>query len=307
MTNTGAVDISSDGVALLRGRLLVLLAGAGMSLGGLFIRSIEAANEWQILFWRSLGIVAALLVYIALRENGSVWQAFRKAGAKGAIAGLCLAIAFSGFVFSVTHTTVANTLFMLSGAPFISAVIGRLVLQEHVRRGTWLAMAGAAVGVAIMVGEGIAAGDMFGNLTALAAAFGFAGFSVALRSGRGIGMMPATCLAGCYTAAGSLAVILVTGHGIVVPAADIGLCLTYGAIAMGVSLIIYTMGSRQISAAELTLLSLSEVVLGPVWVWLVFAEIPSSLTLLGGAVLLLALVGRAATGIRRRRPPIGVV
>jgi len=293
--------------ALLRGRMLVLLSGMGMSLGGLFIRAIQDAGEWQILFWRSLGIIAALLVYIAWRSKGRILGAFHAAGPKSAFAGLCLAMGFTCFVFSITHTTVANTLFMLSAAPFITAVLSRLLLGEDVTRGTWFAMAGAAIGIAIMVGEGLAEGDLFGNLMALAAAVGFAGFSIALRSGRAVDMMPATCLAGLFSAGGAATIILVTDGGFAAPPADIGLCLAYGALSIGISLIVYTVGSRLVPAAELTLLSLTEVVLGPVWVWLAFAEIPSGLTLLGGAVLLVSIVGRAATGIRRRRPPIGVV
>lgn len=300
-------SLTTDSAAILRGRLFVLIAGAGMSLGGLFIRSIEGADEWQILFWRSLGVVAALLAYIAFRERGGTVTAFRKAGLKGIAAGLCLSIAFVGFVFSITHTTVANTLFMLSAAPFISAVLARLLLREEIRRGTLLAMFGAAAGVGIMVWEGAAAGEFFGNFVALAAAFGFAGFSIALRSGRNVGMMPAACLAGAFTAAGSLLVMIAAGYGVAISLADTGICLVYGVVAMGASLIVYTHGSKYVPAAELTLLSLSEVVLGPIWVWLAFAEAPSALTLLGGAILLLSIIGRAATGIRRRRPPVGIV
>lgn len=307
MTESATTILASDSAAILRGRIFVLISGAGMSLGGLFIRSIQDANEWQILFWRSLGLIAALLVFIAFRSQGRVLRAFRAVGAKGAFAGFCLAAGFTCFIFSITHTTVANTLFMLSAAPFITAALSRVLLGEDVTRGTWLAMMGAAAGIAIMVGEGMAAGDLFGNLMALAAAVGFAGYSIALRSGRAIDMMPATCLAGLFGVIGSAAIIVATGGDFVVPAADIGLCLTYGVVAIGGSLIVYTLGSRLVSAAELTLLSLSEVVLGPIWVWLAFAETPSGLTLLGGAILLAAIVGRAATGIRRRRPPIGVV
>jgi drug/metabolite transporter (DMT)-like permease len=307
MTEAATTAAASDNAAVLRGRILVLLAGAGMSLGGLFIRSIQEANEWQILFWRSLGIIAALLVFIAFRSQGHVFQAFRAAGAKSVIAGLCLAAGFTCFIFSITHTTVANTLFMLSAAPFITAALSRVLLGEDVTRGTWLAMLGAAAGIAIMVGEGFAAGDLFGNLMALAAAVGFAGFSIALRSGRGVDMMPATCLAGFFGAIGSAVIILASGGDFDAPTADIGICVAYGVVAIGGSLIVYTLGSRLVSAAELTLLSLSEVVLGPIWVWLAFAETPSGLTLLGGAILLAAIAGRAATGITRRRPPIGVV
>ncbi len=307
MTETASPALPGDSAAVLRGRVLVLLSGAGMSLGGLFIRSIQEANEWQILFWRSLGLIAALLVFIAFRNQGRVLQTFRAAGAKSVIAGLCLAIGFTCFIFSITHTTVANTLFMLSAAPFITAALSRVLLGEDVTRGTWAAMLGAGVGIAIMVGEGLAAGDLFGNLMALAAAVGFAGFSIALRSGRAVDMMPATCLAGLFGAIGSAAIIIATDSGFVVPAMDIGICVTYGVVAIGGSLIVFTLGSRLVSAAELTLLSLTEVVLGPIWVWLAFAETPSGLTLLGGAILLTAIAGRAATGIKRRRPPIGVV
>jgi drug/metabolite transporter (DMT)-like permease len=307
MTEPAITALASDGPAVLRGRIFVLVSGAGMSLGGLFIRSIQDANEWQILFWRSLGLIAALLVFIAFRSQGRVFWAFRAVGAKGIFAGFCLAVGFTCFIFSITHTTVANTLFMLSAAPFITAALSRVLLGEDVTRGTWLAMLGAAAGIAIMVGEGMAAGDLFGNLMALAAAVGFAGFSIALRSGRGVDMMPATCIAGFFSAIGSAAIIAATGGDYIVPATDIGLCLAYGVVAIGGSLIIYTLGSRLVSAAELTLLSLSEVVLGPIWVWLAFAETPSGLTLLGGAILLASIVGRAATGIKRRRPPIGVV
>jgi DME family drug/metabolite transporter len=306
MTEAASAILARESANLLRGRIMVLLAGAGMSLGGLFIRSIQEANEWQILFWRSLGIVASLLAYMAVSSRGHVLSMFRAAGAKSAAAGLCLSTAFAGFVFSVTHTTVANTLFTLSAAPFIAAVLGRVVLGEAVTRGTWAAMAGAIVGIAVMLAEGLAAGNPFGNLMALAAAFGFAGFSIALRSGRAVDMMPSTCLAGIFTAIGAAAVLAISGDGVDVPVVDIGLCLTYGIVAMGISLIVYTRGSRYISAAELTLLSLSEVVLGPVWVWIFFSEKPSGLTLLGGTILLASIVGRAITGIRRR-PPISVV
>jgi len=307
MTETSSSSLASDGANVLRGRILVLMSGAGMSLGGLFIRSIQEAGEWQILFWRSLGIIAVLLVYIVIRGKGSVIQIFRAAGAKSVVAGLCLAVGFTCFVFSITHTTVANTLFMLSAAPFVTAALSRVLLGEDVTRGTWLAMLGAAAGVAVMVGEGLATGDLFGNLMALAAAVGFAGYSIALRSGRAVDMMPATCLAGLFSAVGAAALIAGTGGEFAVPITDIGVCVTYGVVAVGGSLIVFTLGSRLVSAAELTLLSLTEVVLGPVWVWLAFAETPSKLTLLGGAILLGSIVGRAATGIRRRRPPIGVV
>lgn len=300
------IAATRETVPELRGRLLVLSSGAGMSLSGLFIRSIEAADEWQILFYRSIGIVAALLIFIAMRNRGALWPAFQRAGLNGVVAGVCLAIGFICFIFSITHTTVANTLFLLAAAPFIAAVLGRIVLGERVRRATWIAIVAASAGVAIMVGEGFAGGGLFGDLTALGAAAAFAGFSVVLRRGRGVDMLPAVCLAGFFTwiAAGVMAL---TGGGLAVTGPDLVVCLAYGALAISVSLVLFTLGSRSVPAAELTLLSLSEVVLGPLWVWLFFAETPGGLTLIGGGVLLAAISGHALSGMRRRQPPVGVV
>ncbi len=278
-----------------------------MSLGGLFIRSIESAGEWQILFWRSLGIAAALLLYIALRSNGRIASAFRAAGAMAAVAGMCLATGFTFFVFSILHTTVANTLFMLSAGPFIAAVLGRIILAERVRRATWVAMIGAVIGVALMLGDGLVSGDLFGNLMGLGAATGFAGFAIALRRGRSTDMMPATCIAGLFGASVAGLVLLATGDGFAVSGNDLLLCVSYGAFAIGTSLIVFTIGSRSVPAAELALLSLTEVVLGPVWVWLVFAEIPHPATLAGGGILLVSIAGQALSGMRRRPPPMGVV
>jgi drug/metabolite transporter (DMT)-like permease len=305
MSESGAS--TADTAALLRGRILVLVAGAGMSLGGLFIRSIEAADEWQILFWRSIGLAAALLLLIAFRSKGKLAAAFRGAGRAALLAGLCLAAGFTCFIFSMTHTTVANTLFLLSAGPFIAAILARLLLGEAVRQATWIAMGAAALGVAVMVGDGVAAGDPFGDLTALGAATGFAGYAVALRGGRGADMMPATCLAGLIGVLIAGLAIAAGSSGFAVTAPDLALCLVYGALAIGGSLAIYTVGSRHVPAAELMLLALTEVVLGPIWVWLAFSERPSLPTLGGGAILLLAITGQALSGMRRRPPPIGVV
>lgn len=293
--------------AALRGRALVLLAGAGLSLGGLFIRAIESADEWQILFWRSLGLSSALLMFIALRNRGRVTTAFRAAGSAGIVAALSLAAGFTCFIFSITNTTVANTLFMLSAGPFIAAILARALLGERVGKRTWIAMATAAAGIAVMVGDGVAAGGLFGDLTGLGAATGFAAFAVALRRGQANDMMPAVCLAGLFGAAAAGLMGILAGSGLGVSAGDLAICLAYGGVAIAGSLIVYTIGSRHVSAAELMLFALTEVILGPIWVWLVFAETPGLATLVGGAILMAAVTLQALSGIRRRRPPIGVV
>ena len=285
----------------LRGCLLVLFCGVVFSLGGLIVRQIEAADAWQIVFYRSLAQGLALLLLLSLRDRGGVGTTFRLAGLAGFAGGACLATASICFIFSITTTTVANTLFLLSAAPFMAAIISRVLLGEPVRPITWLTMTAAMLGITVMVGEGIALGNLFGNLTGLATALGFAGLTVALRYGRATDMLPAVCLGGFMSTAIAGIVIVGQGGGFAISLWDLWLCAFYGAAIIAAGLSVFTRGARHLPAAELALLSLTEVVFGPVWVWLLIDERPSEGTLLGGAILLTALVGHALYGIARRR------
>jgi DME family drug/metabolite transporter len=298
-----AVASTVGDVGFLRGRGLVLLSGVVMSIGGPLIRLLDSASEWQFLTYRAAALVAVLSVVLAVRYPGRLPATLRAAGWNGVIAGGFLACAFVGFVFSITHTTVANTLFLLSAAPFAAALLGWIILGERVSHATWLAMLGAFAGVAVMIGEGIVQSDLFGDLAALGAALGFAGFSVALRRGRGVDMVPAVLFAGIISGLTAAAICLATGAGLVIPFRDVGLSFTYGAVGIGGGLLLFTLGSRHVPAAELTLLSLTEVILGPLWVWLAFAEEPSRLTLLGGAILLSSIAALTLHGVRRSKPP----
>ncbi len=289
-------------VSFIRGRGLVLLSGVLMSIGGPLIRLLESANEWQFLTYRASAVAVVLLAVIAVRHPGRCLATMRAAGWPGVIAGCCLACAFVGFVFSINHTTVANTLFLLSAAPFAAALLGWMILGEVVGRATWLAMLGAFAGVAVMIGEGIAESDLFGDLAALCAALGFAGFSVALRYGREVDMVPAVLFAGIISGVTSAAVALTMGAGLDIPLRDIGVSFTYGSVGIAGGLLLFTLGSRYVPAAELTLLSLTEVILGPIWVWLAFSEQPSRPTLLGGAILLVSIAAQAIYSARRSKP-----
>lgn len=298
---TDASPTHGQRAAYIRGCLLVLCCGVVFSLGGLIVRQIEAADAWQIVFYRSLAQGLALLLLLSLRDRGGIGTTFRLAGGAGLAGGACLATASICFIFSITHTTVANTLFLLSTAPFMAAIASRLLLGEPVRPSTWATMTVAMLGITIMVGEGIALGNLFGNLTGLATAAGFAGLTVALRRGRGTDMLPAVCLGGFMSAAVAAFVIAGQGRGFAISPWDLGLCAFYGAAIIAAGLSVFTRGARHLPAAELALLSLTEVVFGPLWVWLAIDERPSDGTLLGGAVLLAALVGHALYGIGRRR------
>jgi drug/metabolite transporter, DME family len=295
--------LAGEEAAYLRGVVMVMLAGVLWSLGGLLVRSMDAAGAWQILFVRSSAVALSVLAVLLWRYGGGCLAEIRRAGGLAVLAGALLGAGFCGFIFALMHTTVANAVLMLSATPFLTAGLGWLLLGEPVRRGTWLAMVVVLVGVGLMVGGGIVAGASFGSLMALLATAGFAGFAVALRHGRGHDMLPAVLWAGLLAAlvAGAMAPDLA------MTPRDVALSAFMGAALITGGMILFTAGSRTVPSAELALLSLTEVVLGPLWVWLAYAEVPHVETLVGGALVLAAIVGRALTGMRRKTPPFGAV
>ncbi len=287
-----------------RGVFLVLCAGVCWSSMGLGIRAMESANVWQILFYRSLALAPFLFVVIALRSDGGPVAAIRRAGRAGVFGGACLVVAFSGGIFAIQTTTVANALLLFATAPFFAALLGKMILGETVRRATWLAMLGAALGIAVMVAEGFALGYALGNAAAIASALGFALFTVALRWKKLDDMMPAVFLGGVFAAIVAAIICLSAGYTLAVPGNDIAVSAALGVFQVGAGLALYTLGSKVVPAVELALLSMTEVLLGPLWVWLAIGETASFQTLLGGAILLMAIAVNALSGLRRKPLPV---
>jgi drug/metabolite transporter, DME family len=289
-----------------RGVVLVALAGVFWSIGGLLIRLIEAADAWQIVLFRALALALTLTVIVALRHPGRLVRAFRDAGWNGIAAGVLLSGGFIGFVLALHHTTVANATFMLGASPFLAALLGRLVLGETLRRATVLAMMAALAGILIMVGGGLVLGTIRGNLLALGASFSFAIFSVLLRRGREHDMLPCVAIAGAASALIALPVVLAgapsLADALLLSPRDLALCAVMGAVQVGGGLTVFTLGARHVPVAELTLLSLTELALAPIWVWLAIGEVPSGYTLIGGAIIVAAITAQALSGARRRRP-----
>ncbi len=280
------------------GRLWVLAAGLCMSLGGPIIRLADDITEWQFLFYRSLGAALVLLIYFSVTGR-PVLVLIRRAGVTGLVSGLCLAVTFTGYVWGVMNSTVANALFLLSASPLFAALLGWIVLREPVVRSMWFAMVGVLAGVTIMIGEGLAEADLLGDLASLAAAVGFAGFTVGIRRGRDTDMTPTILVAALITAAASGAMALFDGTGVLAPLWDVGLAAAYGMLVIGAGMFLFTMGSKNVPAAELLLLSMTEVVFAPVWVWLAFGEVASIPTLAGGLILLGSIAAQAVAGMRR--------
>ena len=295
--------MSSTNINYRSGVLLVLAAGICWSSMGLGIRHIEVANVWQILFFRSITLTPLLLLVLTLRARGNPFPIIQRAGLAGGVGGISLVFAFSGGILAVQTTSVANAMFLFAAAPFFAAVLGWLVLKEHVRKATWISMMAALVGIVIMVWEGISIGRIIGNVAALISALGFAIFTISLRWKKLDDMLPTVFLAGLFATIIAGALCQIKGYGLDVPKRDIWIALALGVFQVGAGLILYTLGSKAVPSAELALLSMTEVVFGPLWVWLFLGETAGGYTLLGGMILLIAIASNALSGLRRKPIP----
>ena len=290
--------MSSTKINYRSGVLLVLAAGICWSSMGLGIRHIEVANVWQILFFRSLALTPLLLLVLTLRARGNPFPIIQRAGLAGGVGGISLVFAFSGGILAIQATSVANAMFLFAAAPFFAAVLGWLVLKEHVRNATWISMMAALVGIVIMVWEGISIGRIIGNVAALISALGFAFFTITLRWKKLEDMLPSVFLGGFFAIIIAGALCQIKGYGLDVPKRDILIALALGVFQVGAGLILYTLGSKTVPSAELALLSMTEVVFGPFWVWLFLGETAGGYTLLGGMILLIAIASNALSSLR---------
>jgi drug/metabolite transporter (DMT)-like permease len=287
-----------------RNLAFVFSAGVLWSTVGLGIRLIEEASVWQILLYRSVALSAFLYVVIRLRSTESPFAQARRSGLPSVIAGLALVAAYSGGIYSIQVIPVANALLLFATAPFMTAILGWIVLRERVRSTTWIAICVAIGAIAIMVSDQTSGGALDGTLAALGSAFGFSVFTVALRWGKSGEMLPAVFLSGLFAIVITSAICLYLGLSFVLSVRDGGIAMGMGVFQVGAGLVLYPLGSRTLPAAELTLLSLAEVLLGPFWVWLFLGEDASIRTLIGGALLLTAIAGNALSGARRKPPPV---
>ena len=279
---------------------LVLMAGIFWSLSGLVYRWIEVATAWQVLFYRSLSLFCFIALWLVVRYRGRLVGVFQSAGRLSVLGGLCLSISFSGYILALDQTSVANALFILAAAPFFAALLGRVLLSEHIGWTTSLAMGMAALGLAVMAGNELAIGRGLGELFALAAALGLAGLTITLRMRRTTDMLPAILFASLFATLFALTGMLWDGDSLILTPKDLSLSISLGVFQVGLGFMLYTAGSRHLPAVELTLLSLTEVIVGPILAWLGADEVPSVTTLAGGALILLAIVTLAVLGQRHQ-------
>ena len=275
--------------------LLVIASSVANSANGLIVRSMDAAGGWQIIFYRSCFLAGALGVVFVVQSGGRMRSTLRELRPWALLGSLAIASVNTCFILAMTHTTVANAMFVLSAAPFFAALLGWIVLGETVERGVWAAMGVALAGIGVMLWDGLGAGTLLGNAFALFAALSFGSFVVVLRKGRGVNMLPVVIIG---TVLGALNAAFMSGFALAIPFHDAALLFLWGAVLSGLVHGIFTWSSRHVPGAELTLLILIEFVLSPMWVWLVIDEQPSPATLIGGALVIASVASRALLSFR---------
>jgi len=268
----------------------VLLSGVLNSFSGLILRSVEHASEWQIILYRTGAFSLTLIVVFVVRDPEIFFSGVRRMGFWGLVCGGLFCSMQTMFVFSLSNTTVANTVFILSSGPILTAFLARLVLREPIGRRTWTVLIMALLGTAIMMLEGLRSGTFLGNFAAAAGAASFAGFVVILRARRRVDMMPSVVVGGCLA---TVVAFVFSGGNTNVPAGDALRCIFWGGALSTLVLILFTIASRQLRGAELTLLLMLEYFLAPFWVWAFIDELPSGATFVGGAIVLSAVAAQA--------------
>jgi drug/metabolite transporter, DME family len=287
----------------LRGAALVCTAAFCWSLGGLFVRLIgNHLDGWTIAFWRSGFMVLAVGGWLLGTNGLKVLAAYRAMGWAGIASGLLLAGSFVMFILAITRTNIANAVVLQSAAPLASAVLGRVFLGERLAPPTLIAIVTAIAGVALMFASALSGGDLVGNMLALGVAILFGGNIVVVRAARDIDLMPATVLAGIFALISTLPLAKLNAPS----AFDFVLLAAMGYLQLGLGLILFMRGAPYLTAAQVGLLTLLEIILAPIWVWLAFAELPAPLSLAGAAVVLSALVAHSALSLRRSKPPVGM-
>ena len=261
-----------------------------MSFVGLLLRLIESADGFQILFYRSLALAAMVVFVACLRRRISPLQFLRRFEVWDVLVGLLLSIAFSFYVYALIVGNIASALFILSSSPIFAAVLAWLLMRERPSAFTLAALVMAIFGVCIMVFDGLETGSTKGNLYALISAFCFAAMLVVIRYRSKEDALGGTFLGGVFACLLNGAIALAVGSGLVISGWDLGLSLFMGAFTIGLGIAFVTWAASYLPASEVSLLVLLESVLGPVWVWLFLGETTTVNVVLGGAIVLGAVI-----------------
>ena len=271
------------------GAILVLVGALCLSFGGVIVKSFEGANLWQILFWRQTFFSIVIALYLLITFKKKFFKSFHTSGLPGLIAGIFLGIGFSAYVFAMYHTTVANTLFIISTETIFLALFGYIFLKEKINLITLVSIIMGMSGVLLIIGSSLSiqsSSQFFGNIVAFIMPIAFTILIVIVRKYPKVDMLPSQFIAGIFAAligyfiAGKLSI---SSH-------DLFLGFLAGTFQVGFGFILITIGSQTTPAAVVGVLMLSEVVAGPVLAWLFINEIPPTSVIIGGSIIISAIL-----------------
>ena len=273
---------------------LVIIAGLIWSFGPLVVRNLDDASlvPWQYLFTRGIVIFLLLNVYLFFEEGIDFYKNYLNIGMSGIIGGIGLGTAMITFIWSITNTTAAITLLCLAAMPFITALLGFLFLKEKISLKVWVAIIVATIGITIMAFESFSIGSINGLIFGIISAIGFSVFSVSLRWRKETPKFTTVAIAGLFTFLFSTIVIHQNNLDFFSTSKNESLFALHGTLVC-FGLILYSIGSKTIPAAELTLLSLTEIIGGIFWVWIPafgINEVPSNNTIIGGFLIFMAII-----------------
>jgi drug/metabolite transporter (DMT)-like permease len=279
------------------GPVLIFMGALSLSFGGLLVKSFEGSTLWQILFWRSLFFSLTVLAFLIISYKKKTFQAFYESGLPGFFGGIILSFGFCGYVFAMYNTTVANTNFIISLQILFLAIFGYFFLKEKISTITLTSIVLAISGVFLMVGNSLSPGELSGNLAAFTMPITFAVLIMIVRKFPTVDMVPAQFVAGIS----SCLIGFLLSNKLMISSHDIFLGFLAGFFQVGFGFIFITIGARSTPSAMVGVIMLSESVLGPIWAFLFVSERPSMFGLIGGAIILFAVLIQFYTLLKTRK------
>ena len=268
------------------GPILVLLGGFSLSWGGLIIRSFEEATIWQILFYRSIFFLWVLIAFLLLTYGKKTFKKIKESGIPGVVGGIFLSGSFVAYLYSMSETTVANVVFIISTQTVFLPILAYFFLKEKISSRGLVAIVLAMIGVILMIGDSLGTGSLYGNLTALAIPINFSILILIIRRYPKVDMIPAIFYAGIFSCLYGLIFL----KGISISPKDVWLSFLLGVPQLAFGFIFITIGSRTTPAVMVGLLMLMETIFAPIWVWIFYNEIPPTGVLIGGLIIISAVV-----------------
>ena len=273
-------------ISKIPGSILVFLGACILSFGGLIVKSFEGATLWQILFWRQFFFIIVVTLFLLITYKSKIFNAFYKSGLPGVLGGIVLACGFCSYVFAMYNTTVANTNFIIQTQTIFLAIFGYFFLKEKISKITLASIIIAFAGIILMVGNSLSPGQLSGNLVAFIMPISFAFLILIVRKYPEIDMVPLQLTAGAV----AMIIGFMLSPEIIISKHDIFLGFLAGFLQLGFGFILITIGARSTPAAFVGIIMLTEAVLGPLWAWLFINENPPFIVLIGGSVVIVAVL-----------------